>query len=163
VLAASKKDGSLLELGTGTGLSACWMLDGMDQVANLKSVDNDPALVEIARQHLDDPRVEFFVQDASEFLRSLTGQEFDLIFADTWTGKYRDLYITPSLLKEGGIYFVDDMLPREDWPEGHALKAAGLIETLASREGMVISQLNWSNGIVLAVKYSRKGRGNPGQ
>jgi predicted O-methyltransferase YrrM len=29
-LAASKPGGRILELGTGTGLSACWMLDGMD-------------------------------------------------------------------------------------------------------------------------------------
>jgi predicted O-methyltransferase YrrM len=156
-LAASKRRGRLLELGTGTGLSTCWLLDGMDQAANLKSVDNDPALLEIARQHLDDPRIEFFVQDASEFLRSLVGQAFDLIFADTWAGKYRDLDLALSLLKEGGIYFIDDMLPREDWPEGHAMKATGLIETLANREDLVISQLNWSTGIVLAVKCSRGG------
>ena len=30
-LAASKPSSKFLELGTGTGLSTCWILDGMDQ------------------------------------------------------------------------------------------------------------------------------------
>ena len=41
-LAASKPGGRLLELGTGTGLSTAWILDGMDTAATLTSVDNDP-------------------------------------------------------------------------------------------------------------------------
>src|SRR5258708_32182807 len=37
VLAATKPGGHLLELGTGTGLSTAWLLDGMDQAATLAS------------------------------------------------------------------------------------------------------------------------------
>jgi len=31
VLAASKQGGKILELGTGTGISATWLLNGMDK------------------------------------------------------------------------------------------------------------------------------------
>ena len=45
-LAASKPRGSLLELGTGTGLATCWLLEGMDRQSTLLSVDNDEAVVD---------------------------------------------------------------------------------------------------------------------
>jgi predicted O-methyltransferase YrrM len=37
-------------LGTGTGLSTSWILDGMDAGAQLISVDNDENFLNIARQ-----------------------------------------------------------------------------------------------------------------
>ena len=42
-LAASRPAGRLLELGTGTGISAAWLLAGMDRAATLITVDNDDA------------------------------------------------------------------------------------------------------------------------
>lgn len=54
ILASSKPTGRILELGTGTGLSAAWILDGMDVASSLISVDNDPQVVAIARQHLNE-------------------------------------------------------------------------------------------------------------
>jgi predicted O-methyltransferase YrrM len=40
-LAATKPSGTLLELGTGTGLSAAWLLDGMDAQSRLMTVDSN--------------------------------------------------------------------------------------------------------------------------
>src|SRR5262245_31558449 len=78
-LAGSKRGGRLLELGTGTGISAAWLLDGMDLGASLTTVDNDAVGVEIAKRHLaSDPRIEFHVADGAEFLAGLQGQQFDL-------------------------------------------------------------------------------------
>lgn len=100
-LAATKPGGNLLEVGTGTGLSTCWFLDGMDPDARLETVDNDASVVEIARTHLgSDPRVNIFVQDGGEFIREREGREYDLIFADTWPGKYWDLEPALQLLRE---------------------------------------------------------------
>ncbi|MEJ7912707.1 MAG: SAM-dependent methyltransferase, partial [Chitinophagaceae bacterium] len=39
-LAASKPAGKFLELGTGTGLSTSWILDGMDTHSSIISVDH---------------------------------------------------------------------------------------------------------------------------
>jgi predicted O-methyltransferase YrrM len=35
VMAASKAGGRMLEIGTGTGIGTCWLLDGMDEEARL--------------------------------------------------------------------------------------------------------------------------------
>lgn len=53
-LAASKPAGRFLELGTGTGLSMAWVLDGMDENSTLVSVDFDGDVLAIARNYLGD-------------------------------------------------------------------------------------------------------------
>lgn len=153
MLAASKPSAEFLELGTGTGISTAWLLNGMDAGSRLTTVDNDEACVEIARRHLgQDSRVEFHVADGSEFLASLAGKQFDLIFADTWPGKFYDLDLTLSLLKPSGFYVIDDLLPQSNWPEGHAEKVAELIRVLTARSDLVVCQMAWSSGLLLAVK-----------
>ena len=152
-LAASKPGGSLLEIGTGTGLSAAWILDGMDGGSRLDTVDNDPAVVEIARRHLgNDLRVTFHVLEGAELLNKLADREFDLIFADSWPGKYNHLDEALRILKRGGFYVIDDLLPQQNWPEGHAAKVPILIEALEAHKNLVITKLGWSTGLIVAVK-----------
>src|SRR5215831_72898 len=63
-LAASKPLGKFLELGTGTGLSTSWILDGMDVNSSLISIDNDPSFLEIAKNNLDfDDRLNLLLTD----------------------------------------------------------------------------------------------------
>ena len=101
---SSKPSARVLELGTGTELSAAWILDGMDESARLVSVDNDDAAVQIAQNILGaDDRARFHVQDGADFLRNLAGEKFDLIFADTWPGKMWDLDLALDLLADGGV------------------------------------------------------------
>lgn len=153
-LAASKPASRLLELGSGTGISTAWLLDGMDAKSQLITVDNDPSLLAILKQHLgQDPRLEIVCADGDEFLPSLQGKRFDFIFADTWPGKYRLLESALSLLNSGGIYVVDDMLPQPNWPEGHAAKVADLIATLDNLSGFHISKLSWASGIIIVTKF----------
>jgi len=149
-LAASKPGGQLLEIGTGTGLSTAWLLDGMDHMAHLTTVDNDEAVLGVARRHLgDDPRLSVVCADGDAWLDTLVPRSFDLIFADAWPGKYRRLPETLALLRPGGLYVVDDMLPQANWPDGHELKAQALLQTLTSCPGFSSTVLSWASGIVL--------------
>src|SRR5688500_4606223 len=133
-LAATKPAGAFLELGTGTGLCTAWILDGMDRQSTLTTVDNDAAVLTIAQRHLgNDLRVTFHLSEGSRFLETLRGQTFDFIFADTWPGKYHQLDEALTLLKPGGLYVIDDMLPQANWPAGHDVKATTLISTLEQR------------------------------
>ncbi len=157
MLAASKCSGKtsarLLELGTGTGISTAWLLDGMNADSRLTTVDNDATCVEIARRHLGlDGRVEFHIADGSEFLAGLVVNRFDLIFADTWPGKFFDLDLALTLLKPGGFYVIDDLLPQSNWPEDHAPKVRQLIQSLYELNELVICPMAWSSGILVAVK-----------
>ncbi|HEY1288578.1 MAG TPA: class I SAM-dependent methyltransferase [Burkholderiales bacterium] len=152
-LAASKPAGRFLELGSGTGLSAAWLLDGMDAASRLTTVDNDESLLTILKRHLGaDPRLKVVCSDADAFLHSLLGEHFDFIFADTWAGKYRLLPEALEMLNPAGIYVIDDMLPRPNWPDGHAEKAASLIATLEQAAGLRVTKLSWASGVILATK-----------
>ena len=152
-LAASKPSGRFLELGSGTGLSTAWILDGMDSNSSLCTVDNEENLLSILKKHLgEDRRLTVVCGDGDEFIESLHGQKFDFIFADTWSGKYRFLDEALSLLKPSGIYVIDDMLPQPNWPEGHAEKVANLISTLEQRRDFQIVKMSWASGIIIATK-----------
>jgi predicted O-methyltransferase YrrM len=154
-LAASKPGGQFLELGTGTGVGTSWILAGMDAASTLITVDNDTAAVGVARQFLgDDSRVTFYVEDGASFLKRSANQRFDFIFADTWPGKFSHLDETLTLLKPGGLYIIDDLLPQPNWPEGHAPKVSTLIAALESRQDLVVTKLGWSTGLLIATKWS---------
>src|SRR5258706_10781106 len=62
-IVASRKSARILELGTGGGLAASWILQGMDQESKLVSVDNNATLLEIAKEQLADERIEFVLAD----------------------------------------------------------------------------------------------------
>lgn len=152
-LAATKPSARFLELGSGTGLSTAWLLDGMDANSNLITVDNDESLLSILKKHLgNDRRLTVVCNNGDEFLCSLKGQQFDFVFADTWSGKYRLLEETLDLVSPAGIYVIDDMLPQANWPDGHAEKAADLIAKLEQRKDFRVTKLSWASGVVLAVK-----------
>jgi predicted O-methyltransferase YrrM len=117
------------------------------------SVDNDEAVQSVARQHLgDDPRVTFVVSDGGEYLlaRVSDGARFDFVFADAWPGKYTHLEEALQLLRNGGIYVVDDMLPQSSWPDDHAPKVDALIDRLMSHPRLLVSRLRWSTGVIIA-------------
>ena len=152
-LAASKPSGKFLELGTGTGLSTSWILNGMDPKSTLVSLDKDEAILEIAKTHLGkDPRLSLVLTDGEAWVLANKGKSFDYIFADTWHGKYLLLEEVLDMLNPGGLYIVDDMLPQANWPEGHAEKALSFVEKLESRTDLTLTKLNWATGIIIAVK-----------
>ena len=152
-LATSKPGGRFLELGSGTGLSTAWLLDGMDSKSRLTTVDNDESSLSVLRSNLgEDPRLTAVCADGDEFIRSLDGQHFDLIFADTWSGKYRLLEEALALVGPSGLYVIDDMLPQPNWPEGHAEKVAHLVSTLERRSDFRITKMSWASGVILASK-----------
>jgi len=152
-LAATKPSGKFLELGTGTGLSTSWILDGMDYDSSLISIDNDPVFLEIAARFLGkDNRLSLITTDGGEWIDGNKQQKFDYIFADTWHGKYLLLDEVLCMLNKGGLYIIDDMLPQPNWPEGHQEKAIKLINYLETRNDLLLTKQDWATGIIIAVK-----------
>ena len=152
-LAASKPGGKFLELGTGTGLSTSWILDGMDPSSTLISIDHDEALLQIAHTHLGhDIRLHLVHADGEAWVNANLAQKFDYVFADTWHGKYLLLDEVLAMIRPGGFYIVDDMLPQSNWPEGHQEKAVRFVESLEGRTDFVVTKQHWATGIIIAVK-----------
>jgi len=151
-LGASKPSGRFLELGTGTGLATAWIAEGLDENSSLISIDNDAALLSVAKKYIDDRKVEILRADAYGWISNYKGKKFDFIFADAMPGKYDLFEETIDMLNKRGFYIIDDMLPQSNWPLGHDEKVKGLIRKLDQRNDLVITKLNWSTGIVIAVK-----------
>ena len=152
-LAASKPLSRFLELGTGTGLSTSWILDGMDNNSTLISIDNELMFLEIAKNNLGfDNRLTLVVTDAAKWIEENKTQKFDYIFADTWHGKYLLLDEVLSMLNKGGLYIIDDMLPQSNWPDGHQEKATSLIKYLETKEDLLLTKQVWATGIIVATK-----------
>lgn len=152
-LVSSKPNGSFLELGTGMSLSLAWMLEGMDKNSKLLSIDNDIELIEIARHFFkEEERLQLICADGDEWLSQYKGEKFDLIFADAWPGKYSCLDEVLKLVKVGGFYVIDDMRKQTNWPAGHEQNASSLIEVLEAKEDFTITKMDWSTGVIVAVK-----------
>jgi predicted O-methyltransferase YrrM len=100
----------------------------------------------------DDGRLTLVTSGGLEYLRDQAPESFDLVFADAIPGKYEVLEEALSVVKVGGFYVIDDMLPQPNWPDGHASKVPPLIETLASKANFVILPLVWASGVVVAVR-----------
>ncbi len=153
-LVASKPAGEILELGTGVGIGTAWLLAGMDAAAHLTTVDRNEETTAIAQGLLgSDPRVTFQLMDGIAFIHSCHQQRaFDLIFADTYPGKFEALNETLALLKKGGLYIIDDLNPQPGWAADHLPKVERLLSVLEGREDLYITKCNWSVGLLVAVK-----------
>jgi predicted O-methyltransferase YrrM len=152
-LASTKPNCRFLELGTGTGVATAWILDGMDKRSCLTSVDTDSGAQSIAAEVLgEDDRLNLVAQDALAFLRHEKSESYDFVFADAIPGKYEGLDEALRVVRAGGLYVIDDMLPQPNWPLGHAEKADNLMAELAGIKQFVIALMAWSTGVVIAVK-----------
>ena len=152
-LARSKSSGNFLELGTGTGLSTSWILDGMDENSKLVSVDNNEKFINIAKSLLEaDNRLTLVSSDGGEWMAKNKKNKYDYIFADTWHGKYLLLDEAIAMLNKGGLYIIDDMLPQANWPHGHQEKVNQLMNDLESKTDLHITTQAWASGIVIGVK-----------
>ena len=149
-LVSSKPNGRILELGTGTGTSTAWILEGMCPSSTLISIDYDADCQQVAIDILDqDNRVTFITGDAIDFLTKQTECSFDLIFADAEPGKYYFLEETLKLLKPGGLYIVDDMLLQDDWSDDYYLFAQKTLQGLKRVSGMRKAGLSYSSGLII--------------
>jgi predicted O-methyltransferase YrrM len=151
-LAASKPSGRFLELGTGTGLATAWIVAGMDNKSSLLTIENNSLLIDVAKKYITDSRVEFLPADAYEWIKEYKGEKFDFIFADAMPGKYDLFDETIGILKNGGLYIIDDMLPQPNWPLGHDKKAEEFVRQLEERNDLLLTKLNWSTGIIIVSK-----------
>jgi len=155
-LAASKPDGRLLELGTGAGLGTAYLLEGMTTSATLTTVELEGSLSTMAREELDDPRVEWVVGDGGAWLDAQTGAGggYDLVFADTWPGKFTHLEQCLRLVAPGGWYVVDDLQRQSTWPAHHAAAVDQLVDVLTARPGWRSCRLDVGTGIMVCVRAS---------
>ncbi|KAB8028530.1 O-methyltransferase [Fluviispira multicolorata] len=152
LLASSKPRGKFLELGTGTGFGSAWLLEGMDDHSKLISVDCDDKVLSVAKEaFIGDKRIELVHENGFVFLKKQEPKSFDLIFADAFPGKYDLIHESLNLLKPGGFYIIDDMLPQPFWSEEHSKNLEDVYESLKNLSDVHSVGMNWSSGLVIFV------------
>ncbi len=153
VLAASKPGGRFLELGTGVGVGAAWLLDGMDATATLDTVEIHPEACELARGILgDDPRVTVHEADTRDWVRAHRDERYDLVFADAGAPKFFERDLTVSLLAPGGILVADDLLPQDKWVSQHPELVSRYRETVFDDDRIVTVLIDWASGLSVSVR-----------
>jgi predicted O-methyltransferase YrrM len=115
-LATAIKARSVVEVGTGTGLSGLWLLRGMRPDGVLTSIDADPEHQRIARaaftaQGFGPSRVRLINGMGLEVLPRLTDGGYDLVLVDTSPADHpRYLDEALRLLRPGGIVALHGVL-----------------------------------------------------
>jgi predicted O-methyltransferase YrrM len=153
MLAASKKGGRLLELGTGTGVGTAWLLEGMDAASKLVTVDISAEYQTVPLEVFGgDARLEIITCDGAEFLSTQPPSSFDLVFADAFPGKFLHIDDALALVRSGGFYVVDDLLPQKNWPADHPPKVRELIDKLSRLVEFRSVSLFWSSGVMILTR-----------
>jgi predicted O-methyltransferase YrrM len=155
ILVSNKPNAKILELGTGAGYSTSWILDGMDQGSRLVSVESSEEYAQVAIDVLGhDKRINFIVDDGGNYIEENPNEQFDLIFADTWPGKFYLIDEVLNMLSPHGVYIIDDLNPQPNWPEGHGEKVDSLISLLEKKIEFHMTKLNWSTGLIILTRRS---------
>ncbi|MCW2586386.1 MAG: O-methyltransferase family protein [Frankiales bacterium] len=109
LLAATGGAKAVVELGTGAGVSALWLLRGMREDGVLTTVDPETEHQRLARQSLLEAgygtgRVRLIAGRALEVLPRLSDSAYDLVFCDALAQENSD-YLTAAvrLLRPGGL------------------------------------------------------------
>jgi predicted O-methyltransferase YrrM len=135
-LAAALGAHSVVEVGTGAGVSGVWLLRGMAPDGVLTTIDAEAEHQRLARQTFTDAgipsnRTRLITGRAMDVLPRLTDGGYDLVFCDAAKGEYSD-YLAEALrlLRPGGIVAFDNAL----WHGRVADPSSRDAETVAVRE-----------------------------
>jgi predicted O-methyltransferase YrrM len=135
-LAAVTGARSVVEVGTGTGVSGLWMLRGMRADGVLTSVDLEAEHQRLAKQTFTEAgilpqRFRLIPGAALDVVPRLTDGHYDMVFCDGDKLEYSE-YLDEAirLLKPGGILAFDNAL----WHDRVADPAQRDAETVAIRE-----------------------------
>ncbi|KAA0961438.1 MULTISPECIES: class I SAM-dependent methyltransferase [Microbacterium] len=115
VLAAATGARSIVEIGTGAGVSGLWLLRGAPQ-AVLTSIDNEPEHLAAARQAFADARVpatraRFITGRAADVLPRMNEASYDIVLVDADPENVID-YVAHGLrlVRTGGMVLVPRIL-----------------------------------------------------
>jgi predicted O-methyltransferase YrrM len=159
-LAASKPAGRFLEVGSGVGVGAAWLLAGMDEASRLITVELREQVARVCRLLLSkDNRAEVVTADATPWLAEYSGPPFDLVFVDTTITKFERRDLLFRHMREGALLVADDLLPQETWSETHAPRVARLRQDIFKEPDLVPTLIDWASGLLVASYQPRTRRG----
>jgi predicted O-methyltransferase YrrM len=164
LLAAATRAKTVVEVGTGTGVSGLWLLAGMRVDGILTSIDVDPDHQAMARQSFAaagfaQSRARLIAGHARDVLPRLADAAYDLVFVDSEITEYAHCVgAAHRLLRDGGLLVVNNALGVGN---GVVDAEAGDTDTITLRELMaylreapewMAALLNAGTGLLCATK-----------
>ena len=163
LLAASSGARAVVEIGTGTGVSSMWLLEGMAPEGVLTTIDSEvefhkAAKATFAEAGIKSTRTRTITGHALEVLPRLTDGAYDLVFAGADAIDY-SVFVAQAerLLRPGGLLMLDNALwygkvadpaNREEVPT----LLREVEHELTASEAWLVSLLPTGNGVLLAAK-----------
>lgn len=145
-------NGNILEIGTGCGYGSSWILSSLKENTQFTSIDTFSDGINFCIKLFSEYKNAHFEEiDGNEFLIN-TSNEYDLIFADAWPGKFENLNISIEKLKSGGMLILDDLLPQDNWPPNHQSNVDTLIDTLQNDTRINTLFLKYGTGYAICRK-----------
>ncbi|MEO5876627.1 MAG: O-methyltransferase [Streptosporangiaceae bacterium] len=154
---------TVVEIGSGCGVSGIWLLRGMHPNGVLTSVDVEPENQRLAKLAYTDAgfsagRTRMITGRALDVLPRLTDGAYDLVFCDAVKREYPD-YLTAALrlLRPGGVVAFDNVLwgGRIADPDVRDLDTVALRQValdVAENEDLIPLLLPVGDGLLLAQK-----------
>ncbi|MGH3360457.1 MAG: O-methyltransferase [Nocardioidaceae bacterium] len=163
LLASVTSARSVVEVGTGTGVSGLWLLRGMQADGVLTSVDLEAEHQRLARETFTEAgvpsqRYRLISGAALDVLPRLTDGHYDLIFVDAAKDEYLGYLEEASrLLRVGGVVAFDNVLwhgrvadPAQRDAQTTVLRTLG--RTIRDDDRFVSAMLPVGDGLLVAQK-----------
>lgn len=155
---------SVVEIGTGSGVGALWVLEGMLASGTLTSIDGEQEHLAIAKIALQDSQItqsryRLITNPAIEVMTKLADRAYDLvIFRDNAEDLPDAIIEAYRILRSGGVFVIDNFFggskvndPSQRDPKTIALRDAGKI-LKSDTEKWVTSLIPVGDGLLLATK-----------
>jgi predicted O-methyltransferase YrrM len=163
MLAAAIGARTVVEVGTGAGVSGLYLLAGMRTDGVLTSIDIESEHLRLAREAfveagISHNRTRLITGAAMDVLPRLTDGAYDLVFCDADKAEYSDyLHQAIRLLRPGGVVAFDNALwhdrvadPAQRDPDTVAIRELG--RTVRDDERLVPTLLPVGDGLLVAAK-----------
>ena len=155
---------SVVEIGTGSGVGALWVLEGMLPSGTLTSIDGEQEHSAIAKIALQDAQIaqsrfRLITNPAIEVMTKLADRAYDLvIFRDNAEDLPDAIVEAHRILRSGGVFVIDNFFggskvndPAMRDPKTIALRDAGKL-LKGETEKWVTSLIPLGDGLLLATK-----------
>ena len=155
---------SVVEIGTGSGVGALWLLEGMMASGTLTSIDDEMEHTNIAKMALAEadiaqPRFRLITNSVMDVMTKLTDRAYDLV---VFRHNPEDLSFAISeahrVLRSGGVFVIDNFFggskvqdPAQRDPKTIALREAGK-SIKADSDAWVTTLIPTGDGLLLATK-----------
>lgn len=163
VLAATSAPATVVEIGTGTGVSGTALMRGLPSSAVLTTIDSDAEALRAAREAFAEAghpanRTRMITGRSRTVLPRLSSHSYDMVLIDTDHASLMfHLEQAARLLRSGGLLIVNDALDRDRVPrpavrEASTLAARQMGRAVREDEQWLSALTPTGTGVLLAVR-----------